>query len=163
MSTVLGHGYGDQVGAELGRLVASLSPWMVASIGFSVTLPVMFVAERVGRLPTLSGLVLLVHVPLAWLGQQLAGLSGLALALAVSTTVALVGQLNALDAARATLLGLLRASVVTAAAAFAAFGLAHVLLDALPAAALGLAGYVTLLAVVRPRGLRASWSYLRHL
>ena len=163
MQTVLGHGFGNQVGAELGRLVASLSPWMVASIGFSVTLPVMFVSGRVGRLPAIAGLVLLIHLPVAWLGQQLAGLSGLAVALAASTTVALVGQLSSLHALRATLNGLVRASLMTAGATIAAFGIAWVALDAVPSAIAGLVLYVGLFALVPPKGLRASWGYLRHL
>ena len=43
---VLGDSYLADVGEELGRLIALLGPWMVFSIGFSVTLPLLFVQGR---------------------------------------------------------------------------------------------------------------------
>ena len=42
------------VGAQLGRLVVYLSPWMIASIGVGVTLPLLFVAGRGAFLPALA-------------------------------------------------------------------------------------------------------------
>src|SRR5439155_26618260 len=43
---VLGDAYGGRVGRDLGHLVVYLSPWMIAWIGFVVTFPLVFVADR---------------------------------------------------------------------------------------------------------------------
>lgn len=163
VSAVLGDGYAADVGEELGRLIALLSPWMVFSIGFSVTLPLLFVQGRTRGL-LLVGLALVAfHVPLAWLGQVLGGLTGLALALAVTTLVALAVMLHRLHAARASLSALAGAALTVAALAVAAFVVPSLGLDDGPAAAAGLALYAVGLLAWRPRGLRRSWSYLRSL
>jgi hypothetical protein len=163
VGAVLGEGYMADVGEELGRLIAFLSPWMVFSIGFTVTLPLLFVESRTkGLLLVGLGLVAL-HVPLAWLGQVLGGLAGLALALAVTTLVALAVMLRRLHAATVTLLALARAALTVAALACAAFLVPALGLSSGPAAAVGLAVYVAVLALLRPPGLRQSWSYLRSL
>ena len=47
------------------------------------TFPLVFVAGRGTRLPLVGAAVLAIHVPLAFAGQALAGLEGLAVALAV--------------------------------------------------------------------------------
>jgi hypothetical protein len=122
-----------------------------------------FVADRGARLPLVALLVLAVHVPAAWLGAALGGVDGLALALAVSTGAGLVALLSLLDAVRGTLLGLAVAAAVIAGLTAAAFVPADLVLAAVPAAACGLALYAALLAVTRPRGLRAGWRYLRDL
>ena len=100
---VLGNAYGDNVGEELGRFVLALAPWMFATIGVSVAFPLVFVAGRGRRLPPLALLVLVVNVPLAWLGDAVAGVYGLALALAVTTGVGLVAVLGLLGAIGPTL------------------------------------------------------------
>ena len=46
VGAVLGDSYLADVGEELGRLIALLAPWMVFMIGFSVTLPLLFVQGR---------------------------------------------------------------------------------------------------------------------
>ena len=163
LSAVLGDSYMNRVGEELGRLVAAFSPWMVAMIGFSVALPVVFVAERTERLGRFAALVLGISVPLAALGQVIGGLSGLALALAVTTVIALGGILHALSAARETLRGLGRAAGLVLVFASVAFVPAGLLLPPLAAALAGLAVFAVLVAVARPRGLHASWRYLRAL
>jgi hypothetical protein len=163
VGAVLGDGYLADVGEELGRLIALLSPWMVFSIGYSVTLPLLFVEGRTHGLVRVGvGLIALV-VPLAWLGQVVGGLTGLALALAVTTLVALGVMLHRLHAARPALTALAGAALTVAAIAAAAFGVPALGLDAGPAAAVGLAVYAVVLAAWRPRGLRQSWSYLRSL
>src|SRR5436305_1005053 len=43
---ILGGAYGGEVGRELGRLVAYLAPWMVVSVAFTLTYPLLFVLER---------------------------------------------------------------------------------------------------------------------
>ena len=163
VGAVLGEGYLEDVGEELGRLIALLSPWMVFAIGFTVTLPLLFVQSRTrGLLLVGVGLVAL-HVPLAWLGQLLGGLVGLALALAVTTLVALAVMLHRLHAATATLAALARASLTVAALAAAAFLVPALVLAPRVAAVLGLVIYAAVLALVRPPGLRSSWQYLRSL
>ena len=163
VGAVLGDGYLADVGEELGHLIALLSPWMVFSIGYSVTLPLLFVEERTRGLVLVGlGLIALI-VPLAWLGQVAGGLTGLALALAVTTLVALAVMLHRLRAARTTLSALAGAALMVAAVALVTFGVPALGLEGGPAAAAGLALYVVVLAAWRPRGLRQSWSYLRSL
>ncbi len=160
---VLGPAYAEDVGSQIGRLVVALAPFMVVSVALSVTFPLLFVAERGARLPLIAGAVLAVHVPLALAGQVVAGLWGLALALAVSTGLALAAMLVLLDALRATLADLLTATVVVGVTAAAIFALCAWLLGPAPAAALALVVYVAAVVVFRPPGLVRSWDYLRAL
>jgi hypothetical protein len=160
---LLGGQYGDDVGTELGRLIVLLSLWAVASVGFSVTFPLLFVAGRGKGLPLLAVVVVAVHVPIAWLGQVLGGLDGLALALALTTSVALGAMLARLGAVARTMRGLLTAAAIVAGIALAAFVPPGIVLEPVAAALAGLALYAGILATVRPRGLRAAWRYLRAL
>jgi hypothetical protein len=48
---VLGPSYASSAGAEIGRLVVVLSPWPVATVGISVTVPLLFVHGRGWWLP----------------------------------------------------------------------------------------------------------------
>ena len=73
---VLGPAYGDDVGAQIARLVVAMAPYMVASVALSVTFPLVFVAGRGARLPLVGAAVLAIHVPLAFAGQALAGNDG---------------------------------------------------------------------------------------
>jgi hypothetical protein len=163
LHALLGADYGSSVGSELGRLVLLLSLWSVVSIGVAVTFPVVFVAQRERKLPLLALAAVVVQVPLALTGEVLAGLDGLALALAVTTALVLVGMLRRLDALRATARGLLGAAGITACLALAAFAPPRLALGPAAACATGLVLYGVLLAVVRPRGLRVAWHYLRSL
>jgi hypothetical protein len=115
LHALLGADYGSSVGSELGRLVLLLSLWSVVSVGVAVTFPVVFVANRERRLPLLALAAVVLQVPLAFAGQVLAGLDGLALSLAVTTTLVLVGMLRYLNALRATARGLLEAAAITPA------------------------------------------------
>ncbi len=160
---LLGASYGSGVGDELGRLVVVLAPWAVVSAAVSVTFPLVFVAGRGRVLPALAVLALGASVPLAWLGQDLLGLDGLALALAVVTAGVLVVMLRALGSLAPAVHGLVAAAAVVAALAAAAFVPLALLLPSAVAAAGGLAAYVSLVALVRPPGLRAAWRYLRAL
>jgi O-antigen/teichoic acid export membrane protein len=160
---VLGSSYGEGVGAQIGRLVVAFAPYMVVSVALSVTFPVVFVAQRAGRLPLVALVVLAVHVPIAFAGQALAGLWGLAIALAISTALALAWLLVLLDALRATLGDLLTATVVVGAMAAVSFALCAWLLGPVVAATLALAVYAGVMLVVRPPGLVRSWDYLRAL
>jgi hypothetical protein len=136
---------------------------MVVSVALSVTFPLMFVAERTGRLPLIALGVLCAHVPLAVLGQVIAGLWGLSIALAVSTALALACMLLLLDALRATVGDLLTATVVVGATAAASFALCAWLNGPAAAATLALVVSVGAVRVVRPPGRVRSWAYLRAL
>ena len=163
VGAVLGEGYFADVGEELGRLIVLLSPWMVFSIGFTVTLPLLFVQGRTRGLPGVAlGLVAL-NVPLAWLGQAIGGLAGLSLALALTTLVALTVMLRRLHAAAVTLSAFAGAALTVALIASIAFLLPLLGLGSGPAAVVGLALYAGTLFALRPAGLRSSWRYLRSL
>jgi O-antigen/teichoic acid export membrane protein len=160
---VLGAAYRHDVGSQIGQLVVALAPFMVVSVALAVTFPLMFVAQRSGRLPLVALGVLVVHVPLAVLGQLVAGLWGLSVALAVSTGLALVAMLVLLDALRATVGDLLTATVVVGAMAAVSFAVCAWLLGPAAAATLALAVYAGAVVALRPPGLVRSWTYLRAL
>jgi hypothetical protein len=163
VEAVLGGVYGGDVGSELGRLVVVLSPWMIASIGVTVTFPLAFVGGRTRGLPLIALGVLVIQVPLAWAGGELLNLDGLALALAITTFLVLGALLFELEAFRDALRGLLAAAAVVGGITIAAFVPSALVLGSALSAALGLVVYVALLALIRPRGLRTSWHYLRAL
>jgi hypothetical protein len=163
VEAVLGGAYGGDVGSEVGRLVIVLSPWIIASVGISLAFPLAFVTGRTRRLPWIAGAALVLQVPLGWAGAELLDLDGLALALALTTCAvcaALFAQLGVLpEVAR----GLVAAALAVAALSLAAFVPPSLVLGSLASAALGVAVYVGLLAVLRPRGLVSGWRYLRTL
>jgi O-antigen/teichoic acid export membrane protein len=160
---VLGDAYSDEAGTEIARLVVALAPYMVVSVAFSVTFPLVFVAGLGRRLPLVALAVVAVHIPLALAGQQLAGLWGLALALAVSTAHAAAWLLHLLHALVPTVRGLGAAVAVVAAIVGIAFAPVALLDRAILAGFLGLALATALVAVTRPPGLVAAWRYLREL
>jgi len=163
VESVLGEAYGSEVGSELGRLVVVLSPWMIAAVGVAVTFPLAFVAGRTRGLPWIALAALVLQVPLAWAGASWLELDGLALALAITTVLILAALLAELRALADTARELLAASFVVAALTVAAFLPPALVFGPVVSAAVGLALYLVLFAVIRPRGLRASWSYLRAL
>jgi hypothetical protein len=162
---VLGSAYSGAAGHELGRLVVFLGPWMVASVALTIAFPLLFVAERPAVLLPLAVALPVVQVPLAWGLGSAFGLDGLALALAATTFGALAVLMAGIS--RRTLelaaagLGWL-ALVVTALAAVS-FGVPGAVVGGFPAAAVGLAAYVVLLALARPLGPAAAWRYVRAL
>jgi hypothetical protein len=160
---VLGDSYGGDVGAEIARLVVALSPWMVVSVGVTVSFPLVFVTNRTRALPWVAFLALASELPLAWAGQSLAGLYGLALSLALSGGVVLAGLLRALGVLGSTLRGLAVAAGGVAAIALVAYVPPGLLLGSIAAAVLGLVLYAALVAAVRPAGLTSAWRYLRAL
>jgi O-antigen/teichoic acid export membrane protein len=163
VGAVLGDSYRADVGDELGRLIALLSPWMVFAIGFSVTLPLLFVQARTRGLLLASLCLVAIDVPFAWAGQVLAGLPGLSLGLAATTLVALVIMLHRLHAAVPTLSALARAAAGVGVLASVAFVPAALLFGPALSATVGLALYAASIALVRPAGLLGSWRYLRSL
>ena len=159
----LGDAYGGDVGAEVGRLVVVLAPWMIVSVGVNVAFPLAFVVERLRALPLIAVVALGIHVLLAWTAVALADLDGLAVALAVSTAFVLAALLVELQALSPASRGLASAAAVIALLSLVGFLPAALLLGSLAAATAGLLTYVVLVALVRPRGLRTSWAYLRAL
>ena len=160
---LLGSSYSSGVGAELGRLVVVLSLWAAVAVGVAVTFPLVFVAGSGRRLPLVALGAVVLQVILAWAGQRLFGLEGLALALAVTTAAVLAALLSGLGALGPTARGLALASLTVTVGAVAAYALPALLLPAAAAAAVGLCIYAALLTLVRPPGLRAAWRYLRAL
>jgi len=163
VEAVLGEAYAGDVGADIGRLVVVLSPWMIAAVGVAVTFPLAFVAGRTRGLPWIALGALALQVPLAWAGGELLELDGLAIALAASTLLVLVALLVELHALGGAVRRLGAAAAFVAVLTVVAF-LPPALVLGTPASALvGIALYVVLLAMVRPRSLRGSWHYLRTL
>ncbi len=160
---VLGDEYGDAVGTEIARLVVALAPYMIASVVLSVTFPLVFVAGLGRRLPLVGLVVLVAHVPVAFVGQRLAGLWGLALAMAVSTALAAALLLHLLRAVEATVRGLAGAVAVVVCVVVAAFAPAALVDRAGLAGVLGLLLAAALVAIARPAGLMTAWRYLREL
>jgi O-antigen/teichoic acid export membrane protein len=163
VESVLGRSYAGDIGADLGRLVVVLSPWMIASVGVSVTFPLAFVVGRTKRLPWVALGAIVLQVPLAWAGETLLELEGLAVSLAVTTFLVLGALLLDLSALRWAAQGLAIAAGLVCAVAVPAYAIPGSLLSPPVAATLGTLAYVTAIALVRPRGLRESWQYMRHL
>jgi hypothetical protein len=159
----LGSDYGGGTGAQLGRLVVYLAPWMVASVAVSVAFPLLFVRGRARWLPLLAVCLLGAHVLVEWGGRGAFGLAGVAAGMAVTTAAALAALLWPLGGLVRSLRGLLAAAVVCGGLAAVAFGAPRAVLGAVPAAAVGLCLYAGVLASWRPAGLRSAWSYARAL
>ena len=163
VENALGPAYAGDVGLEVARLIVAFGPWMAVSVGFSVAFPLVFVAGRTRSFPAFAVAGLALQLPLAWVGQTIAGLTGLALSLAVSTTLVLAALLWELDVVGATARGLSRAASAVLAMTLVAFAVPSMLFGSLIAAVLGVVTYCAIIAVLRPRGLYESWRYLRSL
>jgi hypothetical protein len=161
--TLLGSSYSSDVGAELGRLVVVFSLWAVVAVGVSVTFPLVFVAGLGRSLPLIAVAALGLQIGLAWAGQRLFGLDGLALALAGTTGAVLAALLTNLHALGPTTRGLALAALTVAVGTVLAYVPPGLLLPAVAAAVVGLGVYAVLLAVVRPAGFLDAWRYLRAL
>ena len=161
----LGPAYEGDAGGEIGRLIVLLGPWMAASIGVTITFPMLFVAGRERRLPLLAIAALIVDVPLTWAAVDAFELDGAALALTLATLGVLVVLLALLssrvlaESGRRLALG---AAAIGALALVSFAAPAWVLPDA-AAAVVGVAAFGGLLVAVRDRGLQQAWSYLRTL
>jgi O-antigen/teichoic acid export membrane protein len=159
--SILGESYGGGTGAELGRLVGYLAPWMVASVVVSVSYPIVFVRGRARWLPALAVAVLGTQVLVEWGARAAFGLGGVAGGLALTTAAVMVVLLATLDALRRTTAGVVVAAVVCGAVAAACFGLPRLVLGPIAAAAVGVVAYAVALGAWRPAGLRDAWAYLR--
>jgi O-antigen/teichoic acid export membrane protein len=165
ITALLGHAYSGDVGDELGRLVVYLSPWMVANAAFSITYPLLFVMHRTRLLLPIAVGALVADIPISIAGRALWGLTGVTIALGVSTLLLVLALMASLSLRMLTLsaLGLARLSLLVGAATALAFGGASLVLSAVPAAAAGLALYALLLVAMRELGLSQAWRYVRAL
>ena len=148
-----------------GRLVVYLAPWMVASVAFSVTFPLLFVVEKPRVLVPLAVIVLLLHVPLSLALRAAFGLPGLAIALALSTFAVIFVLMAGVSRKMLVLsaVGLARTAAVVAAFALVTFGIPALAVGPTLAAPIGLVLYVTAFVVLRPRGVVDAWQYVRGL
>ena len=160
---VLGPGYGGGTGAELGRLVGYLAPWMVASVALTVTYPLVFVRGRASWLPLLAAAALGLNVLVEWGARAAFGLGGIAAGLGVTTAAVLAVLLVALGAFVRVVRGLVVAAVACGGVAALAFVLPRLVAGPLPAAVAGLVLYTAAFALWRPAGLRHAWAYVRSL
>jgi hypothetical protein len=165
VSAVLGNAYSGSAGHELGRLVVFFGPWMVASVALTIAFPLLFVVERPRVLLPLAVVLPLVQVPLAWGLGSAFGLDGLAVALALTTFVALAVLVGGLSRRALVLaaIGLGRLATVVTGLALLSFGVLAVAVGGVPAAAAGLVLYAALLALSLRLGLREAWAYVRGL
>lgn len=161
----LGPAYEGEAGNQIGRLIVLLGPWMAASIGVTITFPMLFVAGRDRRLPLLAAGALGLHLVATWIAVSLFELEGAAVALAVSTLAVLAALLLLLspDVLAAAAGGLLLGAAITGGPALAAFGGASAVLPEAQAAGLGLVVFAGLLLATRRLGLEQAWGYLRTL
>src|SRR5947207_1688834 len=165
VTAALGDAYAGKVGDQLGRLVVYLSPWMVAWAAFSITYPLLFVMHRTRFLIPIAAVGVLLDIPISIAARAWWGLTGVTFAMGISMTLVVLGLMAALSVRTLTLAlaGLLRLSVLVGAATALAFGGASLLLDAVPAAAAGLALYAVILLAVRELGLAQAWHHVRAL
>src|SRR6266540_1041312 len=165
VTAVLGDAYSGDVGDELGRLVVYLSPWMVANAAFSITYPLIFVMHRTRLLIPLALAAVAVDIPISIEARAWWGLTGVTVALGVSTLLLVFGLMASLAPRMLVLsfVGLGRLSLVVGAATALAFGGAALVLSAVPAAAAGLALYALILVALRQLGLTEAWHYVRAL
>jgi hypothetical protein len=162
---VLGDQFGGQVGHDLGLLVVYLSPWMVAWIAFVVTFPLVFVARRRQWLVPVAAVAFVTMIPVGLGLRELWGMPGIAVALGISTIVAALGLMRAVD--RRTLaiasVGVARLSLLLGASSALAFGALSLALPPIPAAVLGIVVYAAIVLSIRSFGLSEGWAYVRSL
>jgi hypothetical protein len=165
VSAVLGNAYGGDVGKELGHLVVYLALWMLAWVGFAVTFPLVFVAEKRWTLVPLAVLGFALCIPIGLGLRALWGLPGLAIALGISTFVISAGLMATISVRTLAIaaVGLGRLALAVGASTAVAFGGLSLLLSPLPAALLGVLVYATLIYALRSLGLSDAWSYVRGL
>jgi hypothetical protein len=162
---VLGDAYGGQVGRELGHLVAYLSPWMVGWVGFAVTFPLVFVGAKRRLLVPLGVVGFVLCIPVGLGLRSLWGLSGIAVAIGISTLLIALGLMSMIGRAALTIaaVGLARLALIVGAASALAFGGLSLAFNAVPAAVIGLFVYGLMIFTVRSYGLTDAWAYVRRL
>jgi hypothetical protein len=162
---VLGSAYGGGVGRALGHLVVYLAPWMLAWVGFAVTFPLVFVAEKRWTLVPLAALGFGVCIPLGLGLRALWGLPGIGVAVGLATLLIALGLMATVSPQTLALAaaGLARLTAVVGAAAALAFGASALTLSPDVAAAVGVVLYGVVIVALRSLGLSEAWSYVRGL
>ena len=165
VTAVLGPAFAGNVGDELGQLVVILSPWMIGNAAFLITYPLLFVMHRTRLLIPLALAGVVIDVPISIVCRSLWGLTGVTVALGVTTLLVVLGLMASLAPRMLwlTVNGLGRLSLLVGAATALAFGGASLVFGAVPAAAAGLALYALLLLAMRQLGLSQAWHYVRAL
>ncbi|HEY2073624.1 MAG TPA: hypothetical protein VGG88_08620 [Gaiellaceae bacterium] len=165
VGVVLGSAYSGGVGKALGHLVAYLALWMLAWVGFAVTFPLVFVADKRWTLVPLAVAGFVLYIPLGLGLRALWGLPGIAVALGLSTLVISAGLLAtiSLETLRTAAVGLGRLALAVGSAAALAFGALSVALSPVPAAVVGVVVYAMVIIALRSLGLSDAWSYMRSL
>ncbi len=165
VGVVLGDAYTGNVGRELGHLVVYLALWMLAWVGFAVTFPLVFVAEKRWTLVPLAVAGFGLCIPVGLGLRSLWGMPGIAVALGISTFVIAAGLMATLSVRTFAIaaVGLARLALAVGAAAALAFGPLSLALPRIPAALLGLAVYGLVIYALRSLGLTAAWAYVRGL
>src|SRR5579872_1603542 len=165
VGVVLGSAYAGDVGRQLGHLVVYLAPWMLAWVGFAVTFPLVFVAEKRWTLVPLAALGFGLCIPLGLGLRALWGLPGIAVAIGISTLVIFFGLLATVSprSLAVAVVGLGRLTLAIGAAAALAFGTLAVALPPVPAAVLGAFVYALIIVALRSLGLSDAWTYVRGL
>jgi hypothetical protein len=165
VGVVLGSAYSGDVGRELGHLVVYLALWMLAWVGFAVTFPLVFVAEKRWTLVPLAALGFVLCIPIGLGLRALWGLPGLAVALGISTFVIAAGLMATLSPQTLVIAaqGLARLALAVGGATALAFGALSLALSPVPAALLGVLVYGLIIMALRPLGLNDAWSYVRGL
>jgi len=165
VGVVLGSAYSGGVGRALGHLVAYLALWMLAWVGFAVTFPLVFVAEKRWTLVPLAALGFGICIPLG-LGLRAAwGLPGIAIAVGLATLVIAAGLLATVSPRTLWIaaVGLGRLALAVGSAAALAFGALSIALSPVPAAVVGVLLYGLLIVSFRSLGLSDAWAYVRGL
>lgn len=165
VGVVLGDAYAGDVGQELGHLVVYLALWMLAWVGFAVTFPLVFVAEKRWTLVPLALIAFAVSIPVGLALRALWGLPGLAVALGIAAVLIAAGLMAtlALETLTTAAWGLARLALVVGATTAVSFGALSALLDPVPAAVLGVFLYGGIVVVLRRLGLSEAWAYVRGL
>ncbi|HEY8027990.1 MAG TPA: hypothetical protein VIE38_00630 [Gaiellaceae bacterium] len=162
---ILGNAYSGGVGTQLGHLVVYFAPWMLAWVGFAVTFPLVFVAEKRWTLVPLAALGFGACIPLGLGLRALWGLPGIAIAVGLATLVVAAGLLAtvSLQTLAIAALGLARLALAVGSAAALAFGVLRLALSPVATATLGLLVYGLVIVALRSLGLSEAWTYVRGL
>ncbi|HKT44118.1 MAG TPA: hypothetical protein VJQ85_04900 [Gaiellaceae bacterium] len=162
---VLGSAYGGGVGRQLGHLVVYLAPWMLGWVGFAVTFPLVFVAEKRWTLVPLAVLGFGLCIPLGLGLRSLWGLPGIAIAVGLATLVMFVGLMATVSprTLATAAVGLARLALAVGAASALAFGTLAIALSPIAAALVGALVYALVIVALRSLGLSEAWTYVRGL
>jgi hypothetical protein len=162
---VLGHAYSGGVGRALGHLVAYLALWMLAWVGFAVTFPLVFVAEKRWTLVPIAALGFGICIPLGLGLRHLWGSPGIAVAIGIATLVVAAGLMATVSTETLAIaaVGFGRLALAVGSAAALAFGALSLALSPVPAACVGVLVYALAIYAMRSFGLSDAWAYVRGL